>query len=59
MLRRRPGSARATGFEPGLKSGTELMALYVPCATLAAAGRAMRVAAEWVAIEKEHRHLSE
>jgi hypothetical protein len=43
----------ATGFEPGLKAGTELMALYVPCAALAAArsGTAEWLP-EWVAIEK-------
>ena len=42
-----------TAFEPGLKSGTELLALYVPCPSLAAA-RAGTVEwlPEWVAIEK-------
>lgn len=44
---------RETGFEPGLKSGTELLALYVPCAALEAA-RAGTVdwLPEWVAFEK-------
>ncbi len=43
----------ATGFEPGLKSGTELMALYVPCAALAAArSGVVEWLPEWVAIEK-------
>jgi hypothetical protein len=43
----------ATGFEPGLKSGTELMALYVPCPALEAAraGTAEWLP-EWIAIEK-------
>jgi hypothetical protein len=42
-----------TGFEPGLKSGTELLALYVPCAALdaARAGTAEWLP-EWVAFEK-------
>jgi hypothetical protein len=47
----RPGYL--TGFEPGLKSGTELLALYVPCAALdaARAGTAEWLP-EWVAFEK-------
>jgi hypothetical protein len=42
-----------TGFQPGLKSGTELLALYVPCAALEAAraGTAEWLP-EWVAFEK-------
>jgi hypothetical protein len=42
-----------TGFKPGLKSGTELLALYVPCAALdaARAGTAEWLP-EWVAFEK-------
>lgn len=43
----------ATGFEPGLKSGTELMALYVPCSALAAArSGTVEWLPEWVAVEK-------
>jgi hypothetical protein len=38
-------AGHVTGFEPGLKSGTELMALYVPCASLDAARSG---AAEWL-----------
>ena len=47
----KPG--QMTGFEPGLKSGTELMALYVPCVALQAvrSGTAEWLP-EWVAIEK-------
>lgn len=47
------GAPAATGFEPGLKSGTVLMAFYVPCDRLeaVAAGRADWFP-EWVAIEK-------
>lgn len=47
----KPG--HTTGFEPGLKTGTELLALYVPCTALAAArsGDAEWLP-EWVAIEK-------
>jgi hypothetical protein len=43
----------STGFEPGLKSGTELVALYVPCVALQAvrSGTAEWLP-EWVAIEK-------
>lgn len=46
-----PGSA--TAFEPGLRSGVELLALYVPCAALEAAraGTAEWLP-EWIAIEK-------
>ncbi len=42
-----------TGFQPGLKSGTELLALYVPCVALEAAraGTAEWLP-EWVAFEK-------
>lgn len=41
-----------TGFEPGLKSGTELLALYVPCAALdAARAGAAEWLPEWVAFE--------
>lgn len=44
---------RATGFEPGLKTGMELMALYVPCASLdAARSGSAEWLPEWVAIEK-------
>jgi hypothetical protein len=51
-----PDAGRAgfsTGFEPGLKSGTVLLALYVPCPALEAAraGTAEWLP-EWVAIEK-------
>jgi hypothetical protein len=46
-------AGHATGFEPGLKSGTELMALYVPCASLdAARSGTAEWLPEWVAIEK-------
>jgi hypothetical protein len=46
-------AGHVTGFEPGLKSGTELMALYVPCASLdAARSGAAEWLPEWVAIEK-------
>jgi len=47
------GPGLETGFEPGLKSGMELLALYVPCAALnaARAGRAEWLP-EWVAFEK-------
>ncbi len=43
----------STGFEPGLKSGTVLLALYVPCPALEAvrAGTAEWLP-EWVAVEK-------
>ncbi|MGE5266766.1 MAG: hypothetical protein ACM3L9_05295 [Deltaproteobacteria bacterium] len=42
-----------TGFEAGLKSGTELLALYVPCTSLAAArAGTLEWLPEWVAIEK-------
>ena len=42
-----------TGFQPGLKSGTELLALYVPCATLdAARSGTVEWLPEWVALEK-------
>ncbi len=42
-----------TGFEPGLKAGTELVVLYVPCVALQAvrSGTAEWLP-EWVAIEK-------
>lgn len=42
-----------TGFEPGLKSGTELVALYVPCTSLEAArAGTLEWLPEWVSIEK-------
>lgn len=42
-----------TGFQPGLKSGTELLALYVPCADLQAAqAGTVEWLPEWVAFEK-------
>lgn len=42
-----------TGFEPGLKSGTELLALYVPCQSLAASqSGGTDWLPEWVAVEK-------
>lgn len=48
---RRPGLE--TGFEPGLRSGTELLALYVPCTSLEAArAGTLEWLPEWIAIEK-------
>jgi hypothetical protein len=48
---RSPG--HATGFEPGLKSGMELLALYVPSGALEAArAGALEWLPEWIAIEK-------
>ena len=42
-----------TGFEPGLKSGTELLALFVPCSSLEAArAGTLEWLPEWVAFEK-------